>query len=418
MHVARAETNDALAKQYFQKGQYEKAKKYYLQAYTTDKSNPALIYNLAVVHYKLQQYPQAKSYFSALLPNSSYRFLARYNLGLVAYHSGQKQEAINAFKLLADDRQVQTDTDRKIQALAQNQLALLTQETVKSKKISVPSKPQAYLAAHLGYEDNLLDPLGQSLTTGDDFIETIASIKFPIQGNARKGLNLGLELYSKDYESFSEYNFLQVAASLTQSYTQARWLYQAGLELSQSTYGSYDYLETSQLELQARYKIKPLSKLQLRFRYSEMISRDILFTPYEGNQQRLGLTYDWRQGQHRIKAGVEIEWNDLADYQSGANYTSYSATRNKLEVSWYYRINADNKLRLKTLSRKSEYHDLNTLDFVVRDDHLDIFSVLYQSRISKNWWLEMQYKQSDNDSNISRYDYSRNITSIGISGFF
>ncbi|MCK4708343.1 MAG: outer membrane beta-barrel protein, partial [Gammaproteobacteria bacterium] len=84
----------------------------------------------------------------------------------------------------------------------------------------------------------------------------------------------------------------------------------------------------------------------------------------------------------------------------------------------FYKFNKKWKSRLKYEYRDSLYNDFNEADNIVREETLASSSVQLKYRLQKNWWLVSDFRYSDNDSNIARYSYTRNVTRIGISGSF
>lgn len=398
---------------HFRAGEYKHAQQAFLKAYKVDQHNPLIIYNLAVVDYKLEQYPESRSLFLLLLEHPSYRSLARYNLGLIAYKSHDQQAAIDWFRELDRD-----DVNDNIRALAQRQLRLLGAGPPPGAD-KVSSAWSFNVTSHYGYDDNLLDPnVLTGITRGDQYLDMYGAASVQLTGAKQQGLAWRISIYEKNFRDIDAYDYNNLETALTQNIKQASWQHRFRLALAQSTLDATDYQRLIRLEWRGTHHKVKQRRLILRYRYDDLSERDLIYEPYSGWRQRLDVTVDWRLSAHRFRLGYDMEFNDRNDFQNTTDYISYSARRHRLLGAWYYRFNRQWKSRVQLQYRTSEYNDLNTLDSLVRED--DLFRAGFQLgyRLNRNWTVMTDYRYSDNDSNIDRYAYLRRVISVGISGYF
>lgn len=397
--------------------QYKAQLTHYLQIEKQNNTSPVVFYNLGVIYYKLQQYPKAKAYFHKLLSVDSYHLLAKYNLGLVAYKSGDKKQAILWFKRLSAHSHSFKSSDKLIQ-LAKIQIAKLNKRGPTSRKIlNKSSGIKNYVSAYYGHDDNLIDPDG-NVIVGDHFFSVYGSAIPSLDSLAMKDMRWRFSFYSKDYSTISGYDYKVVSTDLGKFFKQNNWRHNLNLKLDSSTYGANGYQSIVQAELKTQYKISS-HRLSARYRYYDISSEDPLYDVYAGIRQHVYLRYDTPLKAHKFRVGLSFESNDRADKKSVTGTAlSYSAAREKVEFVWFYKFNKKWKSRLKYDYRKSLYNDLSELDNVVRKETLANSSVQIKYRLNKNWWLVSGFRYSENNSNIDRYSYSRNVTKIGISGSF
>ena len=389
-----------------------------LAHYLEKENNDARVtYNLGVIYYKLKQYDQAKVYFHKLLSIDAYHLVAKYNLGLVAYKSGNTKEAIQWFKRISAHKH-KFKSSEKIINLAKVQLDKLNKhKTTARKKVTKPVRLKNYVLAYYGHADNLIDPNG-TVTIGDSFLNIYGSLTLNLDDIVMQVVSCKFSLYSRGYTSLHDYDYKIVSTDFGKLFKRNNWRHSMRLRLGRSTYGATDYQSVVRAELKTQYK-KSLYKVAARYRYYDITSEDVLYDAYEGSRQILYFNYDRSVKAHKFRVGLSFETNDRADVKSATGTDlSYSPTREKIELVWFYKFNKKWKSRLKYEYRDSLYNDFNEADNIVREETLASSSVQLKYRLQKNWWLVSDFRYSDNDSNIARYSYTRNVTRIGISGSF
>lgn len=403
---------------------YLKSLGQYQQQYKKNSSDTINLYNLAVINYKLKKYQQAKVYFLELLPHDNYHLIAKYNLGLVSYKLGNKKEAIKWFKSISSHEhefKISEKLSTNIIKLANRQLLkLATLKPIKSKKRKPATLLKSYLFAYYGHDDSLEDPdpVG-SAAPEDDFLNVYGLLTVNLDQLLFDGMKWRASYYSKKYSFFNNYDFTLTSTDFTQHIERVNWKSFIRLAFDQSTYGVTDYQSIIRLDLKSQYKYTS-HKLAARYRYDDIVSGDILYDAYGGDQHRLDIAYSHSFKPHKIQLVLGLEVNDRTDQVSGAVFQrSLSPEHKKIGFIWSYRISNNFKARLKYEYRDSLYKDINFLDNnTLRDETRSLSSFRLKYRLHRTWWLSSEIALQDNQSNISNYTYTKNVIKVGVTGSF
>ncbi|MDH5423689.1 MAG: hypothetical protein OEY29_01690 [Gammaproteobacteria bacterium] len=396
-------------------GQYTQQLAYYLQKEQENHSDPLVTYNLGVIFYKLKQYPQAKVRFQKLLSVDAYHLVAKYNLGLVAYKSGDTKKAIQWFREISAHTHPFKSSDSIIK-LAKVQLDKLSQSDIVINKKKTVRALNNYLFAYYGYDDHLIDPIG-NVITGDDFLNIYALHTFTFDNAALEGISWKFDVYSKDYSDLNGYDYNVIGTDFGKQLVRKNWRHSLRVRLDKSTYGATDYQSATRLELKTQYVLSA-HKASVHYRYYDITSDNVLYDAYEGNRQQLGFIYTRVIKPHRLKLTLEFEDNDRADDKTlGVVNQSYSASRSKMKFDWSYQFNASWKSSLSYEHNSTRYNDMNSAG-IVRDETLAGSQARLKYRLQKNWWLVSDLAYTDNVSNIAQYSYTRSVMRVGINGSF
>lgn len=393
----------------------------YLKLYLKNKQAPRVIYNLGVIYYKLKKYTLSKKFFSKLLPVDSYHLLAKYNLGLVAFKSDDKEKAIFWFRNInahSHGLQDSTPAAKKIKKLAKIQLQKLLPEMSYSKTAEKNTNSlKSYFFTYYGYDDGVtgLDPAGNNFN-GDEFTKFYGLLTFKLN-SVTEGFETRVSYYLKDYGSLHDYDFSQTGIDLTKHFKQQQWRHYFRLGFASSTYGALDYQSASRLDMQSQFK-QSSHKYSVRYRYDDLISRDMTFDQYQGKRQRLAFIYNRTVSVHKLKLGLEFEENDRLNLSNSSGIFNYSPSRQKLQLAWMYRFKKNWESRLKYEYRDSHYDNLNMTAGQIRDDTLETSRIRLRYRLEKAWWLVTDFSYLNNQSSMVEYSYSKNILSFGVNAAF
>ena len=402
-----------------EKQKLEESFEHNVQQSRKNPENPRFVYNLGVLSYKLGRYDQSESYFRALLVDEQFHLLAKYNLGLVSYKSGDRKQAINWFKkVLSNEHGVKTSN--KIKVLAKAQLAKLQAINIATNKKPASLSPfKNYIFAYLGHDDSLVDPIGNNVVVGNDFLKLYALFGINFDDSIfGKGMSWRFNYYSKDYTQFNGYDYSQFGTDLNKEFKVNNWRHNIRIGFEKSRYGATDYQSIMRLDLKSQYRMS-LQKMTARYRYDSINSDDALYDFYQGDRQRLDFVYERSFKPHRLQLGLGFEDNNRLDDKTGSVVNqSYSPAHEKIYFSWFYRIDQNWKTRLKLENRDTRYNDFSISKGVTRDEAQRNYSFQLKYGLSKRWWLVANYHHTDNVSNITTYTYHRNIISAGISGSF
>ena len=403
---------------------YQKAFNYHFSQFQKNKKDGKAIYNLAVLSYKLKKYSQAKTYFLQLLPFQAYHLVAKYNLGLVANKSGDTNEALSWFRKINAHTHPLNESDKvslNIKKLAKIQIQKLQAGKAGSlTTLTQATDIEGYVFAYYGNEDKYIDSAG-AVTEGDDFLNLYGLLTFNLDEVIMPGVHWRLNYYAKDYQTRTEYDYHILGTDVGKSFKQGSWRHYIRLGFDKSTYGGENYQSISKLDMKFLYKLPHKQEVSTRLRFDEITSDNALYDAYEGQRQRIDLRYDWKFDQEKLRVDLGYDNSDLADSISTITSNvlhSYSPLRQKLQLSWFHKFNGNWKTRLRYEWRDSRYADYSTVDNLIRDDTRVASSIRLKYHLKKSWWLVSEFKYTDNESNISRYRYSRNRIRIGVSGSF
>jgi len=396
----------------FKAGDYQQAAGHFEAARAAGLSSPALYYNLGVSYYRLEHYAKAATAFHQLADNPTNRGLAHYNLGLVALAQDNPGRAREHFLIARDE----AGSDR-VRRLAEQRLG----EAEAGER--VPRRFSALVSVSAGYNDNVvLEPDDTFVPgdRGDEFLQYLAAGTAQLAGDAGEGFQLKASVLGIDYFDLNRFdqNFLRGGAEWDQEL--------GGWDTDLAAYVDWLNLDGELFETIVTGEAEGLrtltesTRLRLRYRFSRIEAE----APYEhltGSRHRMAVEGRYR-GPFDARAGYELEYNDREDLSTATSFTSVSPTRHEVFAEAEYPFGGAWKAEGKVEYRHSRYHDANTdaatgLDRIREDDRLRL-----QATVSRKlpWQLEAfaEYEYTENDSNITDYDYTANVYRLGLERFF
>ncbi len=402
----------------FNAGHFQDAVKEFEAAQSQGLASDALWYNLGVAYYRQGQLRQAELAFSRLLRGAN-RDLARYNLGLVALKARQMDMAQANFLY------VYNHSDAiKLRTLASRQLDRL--------KASGPSGFSTIWSASLdlnaGYDSNLSRVANSEPSfEGASFLESLATGAAQLEGGRRNGLRVDALLYSRQYRSSGGYDTDYVAMGLSRSLVLGQGLAKARVSASQSWLAS-DAL-TREFALTASYRLGGCAIGSSSVTCEASLSSARVeggrgFEEYGG--QRFGATFeldsDWQGWQ--LGSRYRYDFNRRHDLRTPTEFYSESPVHHELVVTgWHSLTRALNfGARIEYLfSRYRKKHRLITQTGPLverRVDHRRQGAVMLEYRLTSRWTATGEWDAQYNQSSLSRYDYSGQVVTVGISGQF
>lgn len=399
----------------FKQENYRSALEQFVAARDKGMDAPKLDYNMGVCYYKLGQYTSARQSFMRAAGHPPMRDLAHYNIGLVAEAQNQTAEATGWFRRVHDE----TDSPT-LKELSASKLGLV-EEPHSGGRRKGASWFGGY-SADVGYDDNIEDPVQNGVTgKGDSFAELLLYASGLVQGTHENGIRLGGDAYFLRHQDITRYDISLYQVRLDKTFTAGSWQDKAGVDVEQIALGSNDYLRSVRFSIAGLKPLSDTDSLRLRYRYSNITSLDTLYDQLEGHRQEAEVRWQRKTVKRRVQALYEFEANDRADLVSGSTFTSYSPTRHTLELKAGVRPNSGWYPEGRLSLRHSRYNDANILaggGSVTREDDRALVGVKLARKLYRSLALDLEYKYTDNNSNITTYDYTRNLYSIGLSGSF
>jgi len=399
--MASAETDFELGVDAFKSGDNESAVIYFEFAMQQGMDSVALRYNLASSYYKVGRYEDAKGYFIDLLETDAMRDLAEYNLGLIAIKQKEWAIAREHFNAV-----VESGRDEKLTGLSKKQLSALTQEESRFKVI---------LFGNIGYDDNIVSVSDDSaLNLSDTLYDLYASANYLLAGKRDNGWIVDASLYRLDYSDYNEYNIGLYWLGLKKTFKLAGWNSGAHLKLYKSTYGGDDYLTSGMIDLTTRKRFTGTNGINLRYRYEDIRSDNLIYDYLAGWRQRASAEYRHFTRNSLTQLSYELELNNRGELITPSYSYEYSPVRNTLRGKYTHKLNQW-RLIGDLAYRNSAFPDSDTINRTDRQWSLALSGEYHFDRTFK---VTSKVQFIDNQSTADQYVYDKSIFKIGLSKTF
>ena len=384
----------------YESGDYQAAVEVFEQIRQQKQISAALYYNLASSYYKLGDYAKAKTNFQKVRQYPKMKSLAEYNLGLVARKLGDHDAATTWFKSV-----IKTSTDRKLIALSRREL---------SRSGFVFKRWFGFLRGGLGYDDNInIAPAETALDQSDTFYDLFASVDYQLKGDRKDGWMAGARFYNVNYFDSDNYDETQYGASLKKHDSIGQWNTRVSLRLDKLNYGGDDYQTILGVQALARRAMSNMERLQLRYRYEDIGSDNVLYDYLEGWRQQMRAEYRYYGSTNDKRMYYELELNDRQDTVNA----SFSPARHTIRGVYTRKLDRKTRWGADVAYRKS-FYDYPTTATQNRDDNRWRLAMQLEYRLDKTLRLRGQITRTQNESNLTQYDYTRNIIRVDLSKRF
>ncbi|MDH5501955.1 MAG: tetratricopeptide repeat protein [Gammaproteobacteria bacterium] len=379
----------------FAAGQYDEALRHFEVARDGGLGGPAVHYNIAVSQFSMGNYGAARETFQLIARQfPSMRGLAQYNVGLTERRLGNPDAAQRQF--IAAYR---NSIDEKVRVLAMSQLTELERDT--------RSDWYGLLGVEVGHDDNvaLRDSLG--LPAGVSAESPTANLFAMLSGPLSGGVELDGSLYAVTYSDADEFDQMELRVGAMYTIDRGDWRHRAGIYGVAGTAGGSSFNREANLDLRSTRYLGDNAAFELRLRYDEITSAQLLFDGIEGSRSRLDMRYRWNGIGHSLAVRLGLEKNDRRD----ANASPF---RQRVQADYGYQLNNRWGLESALSFRTSEYDDL-----AVRRTE-DLFSAVVRLvyETGSVWQFSGSYQYSKNDSSDPVYSYDRNLLMLGFQRLF
>ncbi|WP_175452454.1 tetratricopeptide repeat protein [Thiohalomonas denitrificans] len=393
----------------FRAGDFGAACRSFEEARRGGLDTPALDYNLGVCHYRLSNYRQAREAFERVAVHPPLKTLAHYNLGLVALDVGDRSAADRWFSLVS-----RNSSDPRLQTLAKSQLESLRNPPADSwiAAVSVGS----------GYDDNLVDPIDKAGTsTSDWFLEAYAFALGPLRGTIKDGVKADATVFATRYQDISAYDltFWQGGVAVARPLT--GWDTEAGVQLEQSTLNDDDYLRGVSAVFTGDSALEGPWQVRLRYRHNRFDALSSRYDQLEGSRDRLEARGRRQMDDRRLTLLYRFDRNDRNDLRTSTTFTSYSPVRHTFRGGYDALVAPNWNLQAELEYRTSRYSDENVLadnSTVRREEDRYRADFRLSRRLDKTWRIVSRYEFTDNQANLDRYDYTRNLYAVNLTAAF
>ena len=434
--------NHYLGKTYIKMERFRDAEPLIMKAWKGDPDLPDLAFDRAFLYYKMEDYSKAAGLFQDVLKEEPARVLAGFYCGVCLYRNQQYQEA-NPYLLMA----AENSPDLKVKAyyysglcffyMGQDALAANKMIYVKAnadskdvrdnaarwiekiqadKKERKPYKLQAKLAYE--YDNNVpLEPTDQDDLYSDEkdsmIIGSVAG-EYNVFNQDSIVIGAGISRYQSWHMDLDEYDASDTALKIYGRYLADPFTY--GLQIRPSIYqlDGEDYLLSIQATPEVSYTINQQVSLWLSYTYSNNDYRKSVYDDRDSDNHELFLdtvyTFDGDKGY--VLGGIGYEYNDASE-------DAYDYSRLTVRAGGFFDLAYALRFGvLGTYSGKA-YKDDDAIEDKKREDTRYNIAVSLSRELYYEW-LEIvaEATYTKNDSNISDYEYKRQVVGIGLSAAF
>jgi len=378
----------------------------FLEAQRAGLNTPGLHYNLGATYYRLERYDEAEREFEALARDSAWTALANYNLGRIAQRTGSVAKAREHY-----EETLRTATDRGLRSLAAEALGRL--ESLQPTRITAV----ASLAG--GYDSNAtLTPDAATAGTshqGDQFAEALAAASYRLGGNAASRVDALAGFLMRKYQDLHQFDQAGLRLGLTHETDSARWQTSVGGFFDTMYFGGDLFQRAAVLDARARRPLGSSSDLRARYEF-QLIEGGGGYEYLDGWQQQLSIDAGFALASSLVRTGYQLELNDRRDLQQGADFLSFSPTRQSVFAAWTVPNIGGWRAEARAEYRFSRYNDpyvLNGVEITREDKRFGIAARAYRV-MAGPWRVFADYSYYRNESTIDIYDYSRYQVLAGV----
>ncbi len=391
----------------FRAGDFQGALRSFLDARRRGLDTGTLRYNLGATYYRLGRYAEAEQEFQALTRDPRWAPLAHYNLGLTAQRMGRRQEAVEHF-------------DQARRATGDPNLRILVDTAIERLGGLPPRRTSAVAALALGYDSNVIlssdaGQLGVS-DQSDQFVEALASASLPVFGNGESGWRAHGGFVIRKYRTLEEFDPTDLQVGLIRETDTGRSQTGVGAHFDATYVGGHLFERAAVIDAQARGRLQSGAELRGRYQLGK-IDGGTGFEYLDGWQQRVLGEAGLALARVLVRLGLEIEFNNRADFQQAGEFASYSPTRASLFASLTLLNLGAWRADLLGEYRASRYNDPHRFSDgteVRREEDRTLAAVRVSRPLGSLWRVFADYSYTRNESTLDIYDYRRGQFLAGV----
>jgi len=274
------------------------------------------------------------------------------------------------------------------------------------------------VSGSIGNDDNLTltdDSSAVASDQEDEYVEILGSASRYVSGVRNDGVRINGTLFTRQYESESDFNFTLLGAGVGYDKTFADWKARFDLGYDYIDFGSETYQRVTKLGVEGRRRLTKSTELRLRYE-ANFIDAGENFSNLDGTRQYVRAETRIKQGSNRYRLSYTYQTNDRDDRRGTTTFSSASPNRHILRANARIPFNQKWQGEIDARYRSSRYRDRNILSdgsTTTRED--DRFRSLLgiEYKLTGETKLFGRYQYYDNDSNIDGRSYERNLVSVG-----
>jgi hypothetical protein len=285
----------------------------------------------------------------------------------------------------------------------------------------VPTRVVAVASIAGGYDSNAtLTPDAATAGTshqGDLFAESLAAASYRLGGNAERRVDAQAGFLLRKYQDLHQFDQAGLRLGLSQETDRGRWQTSVGGFFDTTYFGGELFQRAAVVDAGARRRLGSGGDLRGLYEY-QYISGGAGFEYLDGWQQQLSVESGFPLSSSLVRIGYQLEFSNRRDLQQGADFLSYSPTRQSVFAVATLPNVAGWGVEARGEYRHSRYGDPYVLNggtlVVKREDSRYGLALHAYRRLTGYWRVFADGSYYRNDSTIDTYDYSRYQLLAGI----
>ena len=397
-----------LGETYYQLGLNEESLKQLILAEEQQVKPASTAFLKGLVLAKLEKNQEAvDSFKKAKALDASMAQAANYQLGVLLIKEGKREEAGRVFKEL-----VVADPNSDMAQFANQYLEALSRKPEEAKALKLS------LGVNWEYDDNvILKPSDQTLAAGisgehDTRYVSLFRAEYAPAFSGQFGIKAQYSVYYSDYKKLGSYDVMSHTLAFVPGYTMADSMLNLLLSYNYTWVDDNRYMWAGTASPQYTFMPWPGQMGQMALRYQK---KELLKPPFTKNEDRDAQEYAASMGWFSFFAGnkgfVNLKYELNKEDADGINW-NYVGNKGNLNI--IMPLNDVLKFNVSGEAYYQRYDPNNTNFLKKREDMTWTGSAMLSYEFYKNMDARLQYVYTRGDSNIGIYDYSKNVSSVGV----
>jgi tetratricopeptide (TPR) repeat protein len=428
-------TNHYLGKTLMAQERYDEAQKYFNAAWKKDSALPGLAYDRAYGFYKMGEYGKGADLFIEVVKVEPDHILSNFFGGVCLYRKGRYQEA-NPYLMSAAEKSPELkvkgyyfsglchyymgqeeQASQKLTFVQANSTSSDVKRNAErwlkrireGKKAAKPYELEFKIG--FAYDDNApLEPKDQEIFSDEKDTVLLGYVAGRYHVNTKPNMELGLGISRAQswYTELDELNSSETALQFYGYYYTDPFSYGINLRPVLYQVDAEDFLLTYQAIPQMTYRFSKALVARAFYTYSANDYRQDVYDDRDGSTHEgfLDTIYSLSGDRGYLLGGIGYEANtasaDIYDY-------------GRLNIKFAMEYGMAWGLTLKMIGKFSNkfYKNENPFENKKRQDHHYEGSISLARKLNYNWLqIALEHNFMKNDSNMSDYEYTRQVTGV------
>lgn len=386
-------------------GNHERAIEHFEAARAAGLDTGALHFNLGVAYYRAGRIEAAETSFRRAVNSGTMVAPALYQLGRIAREQGDVAGARDHFRRAANAARTEA-----LRSRARNALAALG---------TVRPPDFVYLSFGGGHDTNIaLTPAEASGVSeeSDQFLEFVLVGREPIDDRAY----LRGSVYLQEFLDRDDFSLLSLRGGIGRvGLVGGNWRSDLWVDGRHREFGgkAFDNSLVGGAELRRPLGANWLLELGYRFEGVDGASR---FGFLDGVDNRLAATLEQR-GRDGTRLTTWLESSDRDDRETADDFFSFSWTGFGIDAGHGLRLNARDRLDFRIEWSRRDYDGTERRDGTAlggREDDLYGIAVGLDRHLDRDWTGRLSLRLEERDSNLSEFDYNREVLRLAVERVF